>query len=589
MALANVANTDTFQTWLTRTNQLVVSYNQLSAGFGGTISSSNTITSTNTTMALNVASGYIKVKANIFDSNVVTVISNTPAIAITGTGRLGDRLYVNVGTLSSTTSDRSNTNIASANAVNSLNEYARYMAASINAYSALTYSGGGGGVSSLAPANAWANLVGQSANSFQSNYIVGSTQASNIAAARSANAWANFVGQSANSGFTVNYLPNTNFTYNNSMRINELVAFNSLISNNTIRSNGSYISSFSSGMKNRLINGDFRFWQRGTSFQPATYSVSTGYTADRWLINRLGGLSSTVIASRISLSLNNADRNAIRVRRTTGDAYIGSTYRIQLAQQIETMNFADLGGKPVTLSFWARKGANFSGSFQVLIVTGTGTNEPAYSPFTGELTPLLQTVTLQTTYVKYTYSANIPNNNTEGRVVFIYDPSTTAGTNDWFEVTDVQLEQGYVDTEFERRDYATEFAMCRRYYENGLGWNGAIDGSDPSGTLYANYTRATYGGYLHQLTVPYRVTKRTAPTVTTIPYIAGTPSPTGVDGYVRNLSKNKNVAAYIDNISNNFFNVNIGTTPQTGNPGPNVDDVWLHDGFAFNWAVNAEL
>jgi hypothetical protein len=588
MALANVANTDTFQTWLTRTNQLVGGYNQLSAGFGDTISSSNTITSTNTTMALNVASGYIKVKANIFDSNVVTVISNTQAISITGTGRLGDRLYVNVGTLSSITSDRSNTNIASANAVNTINEYARYLANSINLYAAATYSTSG--VSSLAPANAWANLVGASANSFQANYIVGSTAAANISAARSANAWANLVGAAANSRIiSSSGLANAEVTVAGSFTsTSDIIAKNTFITSKHVISNGSVLSA-QTGMKNRLINGDFRIWQRNITFTPVTYSVSTGYTADRWYINRLGGLSSTVVAGISAISLNNADRNSIRVRRVAGDAYTGSGYRIELAQQIETMNFADLGGKGVVLSFWARKGTNFSGTFQVGITTGTGTNEPSYVGFTGEASPLLETVTLSTSYTKFTLLANIPNNHTEARVFFLHNPSGTAGSNDWFEVTDVQLEQGYhTSSEFERRDYATEFAMCRRYYENGLGWNGAIDGIDPSGSVYAQYTRATISGYYHILTVPYRVTKRTAGTVGIIPFISGTPSPV-VPGNVRNLTLNKNVPATIDNISNNFFNVNIGTTPQTGNPGPVVDDVYDSNGFAFNWTVNAEL
>jgi hypothetical protein len=45
-----------------------------------------------------------------------------------------------------------------------------------------------------------------------------------------------------------------------------------------------------------------------------------------------------------------------------------------------------------------------------------------------------------------------------------YSPSGTAGGFDYFDVTGVQLEKGSVATPFEVRPFATELALCQRYY-----------------------------------------------------------------------------------------------------------------------------
>jgi hypothetical protein len=46
-----------------------------------------------------------------------------------------------------------------------------------------------------------------------------------------------------------------------------------------------------------------------------------------------------------------------------------------------------------------------------------------------------------------------------------YIPSGTAGGFDYFDITGVQLEKGSVATPYEIRPYATELALCQRYYQ----------------------------------------------------------------------------------------------------------------------------
>jgi hypothetical protein len=65
-----------------------------------------------------------------------------------------------------------------------------------------------------------------------------------------------------------------------------------------------------------------------------------------------------------------------------------------------------------------------------------------------------------------------------------YTPTGTAGGFDYFDITGVQLEKGTVATPFEVRPFATELALCQRYYkriDNGQNSTATYIGS---GTAY---------------------------------------------------------------------------------------------------------
>jgi hypothetical protein len=71
-------------------------------------------------------------------------------------------------------------------------------------------------------------------------------------------------------------------------------------------------------------------------------------------------------------------------------------------------------------------------------------------------------------------------------------------------VTRVQLELGTVATPFERRHQGIELTLCQRYYETGTG-------------ELAGYNLASN---LSQISIPFKVTKRVAPTITTAVTVA---------------------------------------------------------------------
>jgi hypothetical protein len=156
----------------------------------------------------------------------------------------------------------------------------------------------------------------------------------------------------------------------------------------------------------------------------------------------------------------------MRIQRTAGNA---STNSINTAQSFESVNSIQYAGKTVTLSFYARAGANYSGAsnaLQVYLATGTGTDQSAISGFTNNIYVINTPATLTTTWQRFTYTAAVASNRTQVAPYFVHVPVGTAGAADYFEITGVQLELGSVATPFARAggSIGGELALCQRYY-----------------------------------------------------------------------------------------------------------------------------
>lgn len=218
-----------------------------------------------------------------------------------------------------------------------------------------------------------------------------------------------------------------------------------------------------SSFKNRIINGDMRIWQRGTSFTNTANTFQ--YTADRWAVFSGAGLPA--VNSQVTTGLSSFPY-ALRVQRPSGNTSTSNTVAIQ---EIESANCRDLAGQSVTISFQARAGANYStasNSLSVWLVTGSGVDQGVQSAINSTWTSqLVQTtnVTLTTSFVSYTATFSIPAGTNEIALYFLTFPAGTAGTNDYFDVTGVQLEVGSQATSFDFRDYGRELIMCQRYYQ----------------------------------------------------------------------------------------------------------------------------
>lgn len=215
--------------------------------------------------------------------------------------------------------------------------------------------------------------------------------------------------------------------------------------------------------RNRIINGDVRIWQRGTTATGIYSAGSSGYvTADRWCY-----YSTTSMTSSQSSSVPSGFQYSLKIQRPNAAVTLNQIYAFQV---VESVNMIDLAGQTVTLSFWAKAGANFSSSGNILSVfanTGTVADQGSVTGlggWTGHAQPLYSAVTLTTTWTKYSVTGTIASNALELDAGFYYTPTGTAGADDSFYITGVQLEVGTVATPFERRLYGQELMLCQRYY-----------------------------------------------------------------------------------------------------------------------------
>ena len=214
--------------------------------------------------------------------------------------------------------------------------------------------------------------------------------------------------------------------------------------------------------KNFVINGGMDIWQRGT-----TFATGGGYTADRWYCYASGNaVAETQVASGLT-----GFKYALQVQRNSGQT---STSAIYATQSIETLNTLPMAGQIVNLSFWAKCGANYSGTsnqLTVQLIAGTGTDQNVISGFTGATALFGNTVNLSTSWQRFTVQTNsfltasVASTYTQLGINFIEVPTGTAGANDWFQITGVQLEIGSTATAFSRAGGTIqgELAACQRY------------------------------------------------------------------------------------------------------------------------------
>lgn len=218
--------------------------------------------------------------------------------------------------------------------------------------------------------------------------------------------------------------------------------------------------------KNAIINGGCEIAQRGTAAVTLT-AASFLYPVDRMFAGRSSGTTGAT-AQQISGTTLTGFNNAIRIQRTAGNT---STNDLYFGQSMESLNSIPFAGQTVTLSFYARAGANYSSASSNLAVrlySGTGTDQSGLgSAFTGSTTPISTAQAITTSWVRYSFTAAISSSATQLQFLAFYTPSGTAGAADYVDVTGIQLEVGSQVSPFTRAgggSIQAELAMCQRYY-----------------------------------------------------------------------------------------------------------------------------
>ena len=244
---------------------------------------------------------------------------------------------------------------------------------------------------------------------------------------------------------------------------------------------------------NPVINSGFEIWQRGTSdFTPINASFT--YTADQWSCFRSAGSSGALFKYVSSTTLAGIP-NAGRMQRTSGNT---STNTLYLLHNLESKDSTKYQSKTVTLSFYARAGANFSATSNYLsffMYSGTGTDLGGFSSgWTGAAAIIDTTnVVLTTGWVRYTATGTVSSTANQIGMVFLYAGVGTAGAADYFDITGVQIDVGSVALPYRRNSETIqgELAACQRYYVRlggahlyeGIG-NGAFESSTVGVVLF---------------------------------------------------------------------------------------------------------
>ena len=298
----------------------------------------------------------------------------------------------------------------------------------------------------------------------------------------------------------------------------------------------SAVPSHSMNFRNKIINGDMRIAQRGTS----VFTAGNTYGLDRWK-NWKSGSGSFTVEQSTDVPITEPFQYSLKSTVTTNSTPSGGNY-YGVAQYIEGNNTHSLGfgtsaAKTITLSFWVK--SSVTGTYSVAISNKDGATRTYAADYS---------ISSANTWEKksLTISGDVAGtwnkNNTTGlRVWFALGMGSTYSTTtsnswesspgiqspsaiDWisnsgatFFITGVQLEEGTVPTPFEHRPYGIELSLCKRYFQEKILSSRTIGGSQsgfvrwlfdfenvmriaPSMSINATYA-STYAPNGNQLTV----------------------------------------------------------------------------------------
>jgi hypothetical protein len=207
--------------------------------------------------------------------------------------------------------------------------------------------------------------------------------------------------------------------------------------------------------KNKIINGDFGIWQRGTTFNSV---VSGQYTADRWAGLFING---TINVTRQAFTPGTApvagyeSSYFVRMARTSTAAI--TDYFGQNIEDVRTF-----AGQTVTLSVWAKGSSAFTVQAYFDQNFGSGGSTTVGSS--------AGTFNLTTSWQRFTFSVTLASIagktiGTNNMLQTVFTFPTGAG-NVSLDLWGLQVEAGSVATPFQTATgtLAGELAACQRYY-----------------------------------------------------------------------------------------------------------------------------
>lgn len=315
------------------------------------------------------------------------------------------------------------------------------------------------------------------------------------------------------------------------------------------------------GGRNRIINGDFKIWQRGTG----AFTTNGAYTSDRWVIVAASG--QTVSVTQQSFTPGNAISGfepTFYARLAWSGTPSGTFWFTQRIEDVRTF-----AGQQVVLSFWAKASSSTS-VFVPTIEQNFGTGGSSV------VTTTTSAITLTTSWQRFSIPISVPSisGKTIGTNSYLDVRPLNAGTTVNginIDIWGVQLEAGAVATPFEFEDYSTTLAKCQRYYIKSFAQS--VSPAQNSGETSVRFT-AVGGGFGTYIHFPFKTEMRAAPNITGY-------NPSNTNGLARNTSVNGDIQYVATNAITTYgFNALFY--------GANHDSTTQYQ-CAWNWVAEAEL
>jgi hypothetical protein len=244
----------------------------------------------------------------------------------------------------------------------------------------------------------------------------------------------------------------------------------------------------SDNFKNLIINGDMQVAQRSSSV--ASITTSNYYTADRWYaeFTSLGTWTQSV---ENDAPTGSGFRKSLKMLVTTADASPAAGDYALVQQRLEGQNLQQIAkgtssAKQLTVSFWVK--ANVTGTYNVALydndnsgraesrtysVNASATWEKKTLTFDADTTGAFDNDNARSLDLSFwlgagtnltSGTANPTSWNTTTANLAPGQTNLAASTNNYWQITGVQLEVGSTATEFEFLPVQTELALCQRYY-----------------------------------------------------------------------------------------------------------------------------
>lgn len=257
--------------------------------------------------------------------------------------------------------------------------------------------------------------------------------------------------------------------------------------------------------KNYIMNGGFDYWNY------ATTQITSGYGSDdRWTNLHSGSTKTHSLVN--ATDTERALFNSSKFSRTIVTSVAGVGNFVSKQQYIE--NVTKLGGKTVTLSFWAKADSNKNIGFKMSQVFGTGGTPSASIDFAGQLIGLTSiwqkksiTIIIPSIVGKTLGTDGAHTSHTDIKFGFDIGSTLSSGYGEaiqqsgTFDIAEVKLEVGSVATPWSpyEGEFGGEVQACQRYLPSAI----------VSGYLYSGQCFSATSGFV---IIPFTVSSRVPPT-----------------------------------------------------------------------------